>query len=137
MPPLEPRKSAENSRDTASRPQSVISSIDSNQPRLSRVFTGQYLDDQSHYQKERGEAVREGRTGESQPHLLVDLENRNGRVSQSTGAEEHAENREGIVNEHDVEAPLEKVRSTRSAKDPDLVRIASGCANYKAEYVAR
>ena len=137
MPPLEPEKSAESLRDTASRPRSVTSSIGSNRPQLSRVFSGQHLDDQSHSQKEHGKAVREGRTGESQPHLLVDLENRNGRVSQSTGAEKHAENREGIKNEHDVEAPLEKVRRTRSVKDPDLVRIASVCASHKAEYVTR
>ena len=100
--------------------------MNSNQPRLSGVFTGQHLDDQSHYQKERGETAREGQTGESQSYALVDLENEIDRASQSTSAEEPTENREGIVNEHDVEAPLEKARSSRSVKDPDLVRIDSG-----------
>ena len=137
MPPLEPRKSAEGLRDTASRPQSVTSSAESDQPRLSQVFTGQHLDDQSHYQKEHGEAVREERTGESQPYLSVDLEKRDGRVSPSTSTKEHAESREAFVNEHDVEAPLENVRSTRSVKDPDLVRIALGLHQFTTKYVAR
>ena len=137
MPPLEPRKSAESLRDTASRPQSISSSTESNQPRLSQVLTGQHLDDQSHYQKEHGEAAREERKGESQPYLFVDLEKRDGRVSPSTSTEEHAESREAYVNEQDVEAPLEKVRSTKSVKDPDLVRIALGLHQFTTKYVAR
>ena len=98
--------------------------MDSDPPRLSRVLIGQHLDDQSHYQ-ERGEVFGEGRVDQSQSYPLGNLENGNAAVSQSTIAEEHMENREGIVNEHDVEAPLEKARSSRSVKDPDLVRISS------------
>ena len=111
--------------------------MDSNQPRLSGVFTGQHLDDQSHYHKERGEAVQEWQIGESQSYPLASLENGNDGMSQSTIAEEPTENREGIVNEHDVEAPLEKPRSSRSVKDPDLVLITLVCANYTAKSIAR
>ena len=79
--------------------------MDSDRPQLSRVFTGQHLDDQSHYQKEREESIGEDRIGDSQSSPLADLEKGN--------------------DGHDVEAPLEKIRSSKSAKDPDLVRIVS------------
>ena len=124
MPPLEPRTLARGSHNTTSRPQYVISSMDSDPPRLSRVLIGQHLDDQSHYQ-ERGEAVGEGRVDKLQSYTLNKPDNGNDAVSQSTIAEEHTENGQGIVNEHDVEAPLEKARSSRSVKDPDLVRFSS------------
>lgn len=114
----EANSSAQSARIAASR---VRSNRTSPAPRLSRVFSGHHLDDQYHYHKEddrrdEGEAKFAARSGSS-----ADIEKEEDQASRSTAAEEGAENREHTINEHDVEAPLEKVRTTRSVRDPDLV----------------
>ncbi|KAL8796809.1 MAG: hypothetical protein Q9195_000892 [Heterodermia aff. obscurata] len=122
MPSSNSRKSAESSRYTASRPQTGSSTVGSDQPRFSQVFTGHHLDDdQSHYQKEHGQALGEERLGELQSFPLDDLEYGHDGVFQNNSVEDLVENREGITNKHDVEAPRAIKRSSMPVKDPDLV----------------
>ena len=117
----EASSSAQSARIAATRVRSVHSNTTFSAPRLSRVFSGHHLDDQYHYHKEddgrdEGEANFAARSGSS-----VDIEKEDDQASRSTAAGEGAEIRDHTINEHDVEAPLEKVRTTRSVKDPDLV----------------
>lgn len=103
----------ETGKSSRSRP-SRRSSPD--RPWISKVFTGQHLDDYSTYQS--GEEYEES-----------DMSERVSREeNQELGEklpEETVEVRDGIRNVRDLEAPLEKKQSTRSikTKDPNLVSM--------------
>lgn len=125
MPQLKPYQSPISSHVAASRPPSATLSTTSSRLRVSRVFTGQHLDDHAHYHKEGRQVDKQGKPRTTDSSSSFDSEKGDDDVSRSTAHREQidfTDFREGIANEHDVEAPLEKVRSTKS-KDPDLVCI--------------
>ncbi|KAL8832741.1 MAG: hypothetical protein Q9191_000078 [Dirinaria sp. TL-2023a] len=92
------------------------------QPRLSRVFSAQHLDDHSHYHGDiepRNRASLETTPIEESDFSEKGPETEDREAGSLSG--EANEVREGIANEGDVEAPLEKVKSSRSNKPADLV----------------
>lgn len=121
MPRYEANPPAQSAHVAVSGSQSGHPNAASSPPRLSRVFTGHHLDDQSHYHQD--DDRRDGGGARSVAHSgsSVDIEKEDDQASRGTAAEEDAEAMEHTVNEHDVEAPLEKIRTTRSVRDPDLV----------------
>lgn len=110
-------------------------------PQLHRIFSGHYLDDHStyydHHHDERDdeEAIDDSESTSAQD-TSESSDDSDGTVEEAqrekerekAGREEEEEEvpevREGIPDERDVEAgrlPLEKKKSTRSIKDPNLV----------------
>ena len=125
MSALEPIRTNNSARRTRSRSQSAPSASSNRQPRLSRVFSAQHLDDHSHYHghdERHGQQLEATSSEESDYTEKVEREEEK-ELGGNTG-EESTEIREGIVNERDVEAPLERIKSTRSVKDPNLVSMS-------------
>ncbi|KAI4119372.1 MAG: hypothetical protein LQ338_007285 [Usnochroma carphineum] len=118
MAGLERSKTASSSRSKPSKPSSPT------RPEMSRVFTGQHLDDYSTYHG-RESVFQQG--DDSEGGEESDLSERVSREeNEELGEkfpEETVEVRNGVPNVRDVEAPLEKKQSTKSsrAKDPNLV----------------
>lgn len=91
-----------------------------NRPKLSKVFSGQHLDDQSTYY------ARDSVSEEREDHHVAEAESD---VSEGTAtekdkterSEEIADFQNGLA--RDLEAPLEKKQSSKSVKDPNLVSI--------------
>lgn len=111
------------SRQPRSRSEPVPLELDDDQHRLSRVYSAQHIDDYSHYH---GHDERYGQQSEATSSEESDfsekVEREEDSVARENAGEETAEVREGVVNERDVEAPLEKTQSSRSIRDPNLVR---------------
>ena len=95
-----------------SRPSSVNSSLGGEQQRISRVFSAQHFDDSSHYHaaNERVNADPEKQSDEGSSSSEISE-----KIDQAEGE------RESTVNERDVEVPLEKIKSSKSVHDPNLV----------------
>ena len=116
MAEFEPTRSGASARSKASRRNSTRArSSSNNTPRLVRSLTGQHLDDQSVYHETTygetdGESTSSGR-----------LEKEDEEEARAAGMDKEIEMRGGTVNEKDLEAPLEKTKTSRSAKDPNLV----------------
>ncbi|KAL8755340.1 MAG: hypothetical protein Q9184_004824 [Pyrenodesmia sp. 2 TL-2023] len=119
MADLEKVKTGTSSRSRASSP------LSPNRPRISRVFSGQHLDDHSVYH---------GRISVALDHEASSEEGEDSDLSERVSREENeelgekvsegtTEVRNGIPNVRDVEAPLERKQSTKSARtrDPNLV----------------
>lgn len=90
---------------------------------LQRVFSAQHLDDASEYHS--GDHKSKGQDEDSQTEDSDDLEqvrNNDHEEEPREGKEEAPGLRIGVVDRQDLEANLEKTRSTRSVKDPNLVR---------------
>lgn len=112
------RTTASNRSRTRSRPSS---------PHLHRFFSSQHIDDQSVYHGHQDihsddDSTYEGSDLSQHTTEKDDLEAR------AEGEGKVGEVRDGVPAERDVEAgrpPLEKKRTTRSIKDPNLVGILS------------
>lgn len=116
MNQLEEIKSNTSTRKTRSRSQPAPSEASARQPRLSRVFSAQHIDDYSHYHS----------YGEHQDQQLQPTTSDDSDFAEDVEIEKDREPGDGelrdrVVNERDVEAPLEKTKSSRSTKDPNLV----------------
>ncbi|KAI4191612.1 MAG: hypothetical protein LQ346_004712 [Caloplaca aetnensis] len=117
MADLEKVKTGTSSRSRPSRPSSL------NRPRISRVFTGQHLDDYSIYHGRNSGAHEESGEEDEESDLSERVSREENEALGEKLPEEIAEVRGGIPNVRDVEAPLERKQSTKSAKskDPNLV----------------
>ena len=100
--------------DSPDQPSSI------NRPKLSKVFSGQHLDDQSTYH------ARDSVSEEKEYRHVAEAESD---ISEGTAtekdkterSEEIADFQNGLA--RDLEAPLEKKQSSKSIKDPNLVSI--------------
>lgn len=123
MPELEPIRTAPDTRSRPSRPQSSRTRS-SSAPRLSRVFSAKHLDDGSTYHGGDHDTGHRGDDDDSEESDLSEKVTREGdEEDRRNGEEEVDEVRDGVRNERDLEAPLEKKQTTRSVKDPNLVRV--------------
>ncbi len=116
MSQLEEIKTNTSAREARSRSQSAISEASARQPRLSRVFSAQHLDDHSDYHSH-GEHYNQ----QLEPTSNDDSDSAEEGEREKDRETDNGELRDGITNERDVEAPLEKTKSSRSIKDPNLV----------------
>lgn len=104
------------------RSQPVSSRGSDRQPQLWRIFSAQHLDDHSLYHG--GTAPCNGASLQGAP---TEESNISEKVDETEGWEAGSlgdnivEAREGVVSERDVEAPLEKIKSSKSIKNPHLV----------------
>ena len=114
MPESRRAQSVPNPRIAASR---SVSRQSIGRP-LSQVFSG-HFDDHSYYHND-NESAHSASSIYSQSS--IDLEKGDGRATGSTASEVQT-NSEGSSKERVVDAPLEKARSTRSVRDPNLVCI--------------
>ena len=88
---------------------------------LERVYTAQHLDDQSIYHPDHIDSFEDDTTEADNSEILSEEEDEEAREK---GIEEETEVRMGVMNEKDVEkgdTALEKKKSTRSTRDPNLV----------------
>ena len=87
------------------------------------MFTGQHLDDHSLYHNRDSvlQQQQKGDLGDEQSDLSEEVPREERKELGDKTPEEEYEVRDGIANEKDLEAPLEKRQSTKSAKDPNLV----------------
>lgn len=114
----------EESVRTLSRSRSQHSPLHRNdrQPRLSKVFSLQHLDDHSHYH---GDIEPRNRASlETTPTEESDFSEKIQEPEDKKAAclgDEAAGVRKGVADERDLEAPLEKVKSAKSVKPSDLV----------------
>lgn len=110
-------KTRSRSRSIPSRPRST------SRPDLSRVFTGQHLDDHSTYHGR--DSVSSNREEEHSTDELSDLSEEVAKKEDSELGEklpeETVEVRNDVANIRDLEAPLEKKQSAKSVRDPNLV----------------
>ena len=124
MSQFEQPKTNPSTRQARSRSNSTRSEASAHQPRVSRVFSAQHIDDSSYYH---GHADLHSEKLEATPAEGSDFCEKVA-IEDGLGAgddvAECSETREGIVNERDLEAPLEKTKSARSARDPNLVGTA-------------
>ena len=124
MSQLEQIKTNPSTRQARSRSNSTPSEASAHQPRLSRVFSAQHIDDSSYYHDH---ADRQSEQSEGTPAERSDFSEKVA-IEDGLGAgddvAECSEIREGIATERDLEAPLEKTKSARSARDPNLVGTA-------------
>lgn len=121
MSQIEPIKT-NTSNCRRSRSKSAHSEASARPPYLSRVFSAQHFDDHSHYhsdEEKHGQQIDRTSTEDSDISEKVDKEEE--RENGGNNGDDFTETREGVVNERDVEAPLEKIKSSRSIKDPNLV----------------
>ncbi len=120
MPELEPIKTAAsaNSRGGGARsPRSRNSST--SRPQLQHVVSGRHLDDYSLYNGTEGE----GAAIEDESDYSEQVAKDENEKAEEDGIEETSEVRGGILTERDLEAPpLEKRQTSKSAKDPNLVK---------------
>lgn len=141
MDTTRPQRSRRSTTGAASRRSSrTDGSRPSSPTRLRRLLSGNYLDDHSHYHHhpEDQSAIDDGESSDSSPEDGDDLSEKDsvaeGRLNTAdsaesgesrdvTESEEVAENRMGIQDTRDIEAgpKLEKRKSTRSVRDPNLV----------------
>lgn len=122
MPTLEHSHSApitQPSRPLAGRDRSNTAS----HPRLSRVFSARHLDDTSNYQGGDLDSHYQDDDDEtSDADNLEKLRQEDYDEAERHGEGEVREVRDGVLDTRDLEANLEKKTTTRSVKDPNLVR---------------
>ena len=122
-PESERRRSAPTpSSGTRAQPASGRSNT-ANRPPLQHVFSAQHLDDVSNYHA--GDHDPEYQDDDNETECSDELEqvrNEDYREAASEGKEEVPEVRMGVLDVRDLEANLEKKQTTRSIKDPNLVR---------------
>jgi len=117
-------KANTSTRKTRSRSQPATSKASARPPRLSRVFSAQHFDDHSHYH-----SYGEHHSQQSEPtsrddsEFVEKVEYEDDREAGDSAEDDYVETRDGVFNEGDVEAPLEKTKSARSVKDPNLVSM--------------
>ena len=117
MPELKPSSSASSS---SSRPRAQLSRRPSN---LQCVFSAQHLDDASNYHGGDHDSKTWDEDDESEyPDDLERMRKSDDDEAAREGKEEAPEVRVGVLDRQDIEANLEKKQSTRSIKDPNLVR---------------
>ncbi len=123
MPILEPSSSApttQSSRSSAGRTRSNTA----NRAHQSRVFSAQHLDDVSNYHDgDHGSQHRDecDETLDSANIEMIRQEDHDG--IEQLGDKEVPEHRNGIPDDKDLEANLEKTPTRRSVKDPNLVSV--------------
>lgn len=116
MSQLEEIKTNTDARKIRSRSQPAPSEATTRQPLLSRVFSAQHIDDHSNYH-----SYGEHHDQQLQPTTSDDSDFAEDVESEKDRETGNGELRDRVVNERDVEAPLEKTKSSRSTKDPNLV----------------
>ncbi len=114
MNPREPTRSA---RIEKSRPRANTSN---SRPQIQRVLTGQHIDDSSVYNAGDLDAEQHSEADDSD-----NSETEKGRADSGFSEEVNQAFRLRQWKEQDLEAPLEKKVTTRSAKDPNLVALFS------------
>ncbi|KAL8722560.1 MAG: hypothetical protein Q9225_000955 [Loekoesia sp. 1 TL-2023] len=118
MADLEKAKSKGSSRSRSNSPSSL------NRPRISRAFTDQHVDDQSTYHG-RNSVVHDQKdgVGDEESDFTERVSREENEELGEKLPEETVEVRDGVPNVRDLEAPLEKKQSAKSAKatDPNLV----------------
>ena len=126
MPELEPIGTAASAQSRGSRPCSSRSRNSSNRPHLHHAVSGRHLDDHSLYHASDDVLAKEERESVDDESDYAEhvAEEDDEKVEEKDGTEETSEARQGIPNERDLEAPLEKKQTTKSAKDPNLVLLA-------------
>ena len=127
--PISPTPSAGSAPDAG--PTTRTRSNQSRPQRLSRILSGQHLDDHSHYHHHDFEG--DGDYSSDSEDTL----NENEKDPQDP-AEQKGEVPEGAASQQDLEAgavQLEKKKTSRSVKDPNLVSRASLCANTSKHFL--
>lgn len=123
MPELEPSRSAP-TPSSGPRAQSRRGrSNTANRPHLQHVFSAQHLDDVSNYHG--GDHDTEYQDDDNETEYsdeLGQVRNEDYDEAASEGKEEVPEVRMGVLDRQDLEANLEKKQTSRSIKDPNLVR---------------
>lgn len=118
MADFEKAKSKGSSRSRSSSPSSL------DRPQMSRVFTDQHLHDQPAYHG-RDTVVHNQKDGlgDEESDLTERVSREENRELGEKVLEETVEVRNGVQNVRDLQAPLEKKQSAKSAKakDPNLV----------------
>ena len=124
MPQLEPIQTAA-SANSRGEPRST-SSRDSSTSRspFNHTVSGRHLDDHSLYHPHNDVSDKEeGEWVENESDYSEQVAKNENEKAEGTGLEETSEVRGGILTERDLEAPpLERKQTSRSVKDPSLVR---------------
>jgi hypothetical protein len=135
MVELEPIRSSNSRSPRTSRPNSTRSRSQSNrtrEPNLTRIYSAQHLDDQSFYHHDwNHEEAPEVKGDDKSDETLNDGE----KSPEDLEEKEEPEDRTALANNSDLEAqgsaPLERKKTSKSIKDPNLVRqIVRYCDNY-------
>ena len=117
MPELEPSRSAPT---PSSAPRVHLSPG----RHLQRVFSAQHLDDISNYHDgDHDSKEQDGNIETEYSDELEQVRNEDDDEAARKGEDEVPEVRMGVLDTRDLEANLEKKKSTRSIKDPNLVRL--------------
>ena len=125
MSALEPIRSGSSSYSGSTKP-SRPSTPD--RPAATRVFTGQHLDDQSTYHnRESIVQTAHNELGSQESSSSVELRSEKLEEVGEKVPEGARGDQQGTTNGKDVEAPLEKKESRKSAKDANLVGNSSPC----------
>ncbi|KAL8863555.1 MAG: hypothetical protein Q9178_000236 [Gyalolechia marmorata] len=105
-------------------------------PEMSRVFSGQHLDDQSTYHGRNSvSGHREDEsTADEKSDRSEDTATGENNERKRRRREEPAESLNAAANIRDLEAPLEKKQSSKSVKDPNLVSVKLDYAYVKLTY---
>lgn len=124
MAGLEPIPTTATTRSRPSRPQSTHSESGSGKrSQLRHDFSGQHLDDHSTYHGNDDVPDRDDeKYVEDESDYSEQVNKDENRDAEEDGVYETSEVRGGILTERDLEAPLEKKQTTRSVRDPNLVR---------------
>lgn len=124
MPDLKPSRSepTPNSTPRAQLPRGRSNTT--SRPDLLRVFSAQHLDDVSNYHGGDHESkFQDGDDGTEYSDELEQVRNQDYDEAARNGEAEVSEVRMGVADTRDLEANLEKKETTRSIKDPNLVRL--------------
>lgn len=128
MPELQPIRTGASGRSRPSRAQSLRSQSSWPTANLHRFLSGQHLDDVSvyHHEHDHQSDDNDEENTYSTDSLEEATEKEDDTDAREAGVEEVPEVREGIPDTKDLEAgrpPLEKKKTNRSIKDPNLVSI--------------
>lgn len=128
MPELQPIRTGASGRSRPSRAQSLRSQSSRPTANLHRFLSGQHLDDVSvyHHEHDHQSDDNDEENTYSTDSLEEATEKEGDTDAREAGVEEVPEVREGIPDTRDLEAgrpPLEKKKTNRSIKDPNLVSI--------------
>ncbi|KAL8683100.1 MAG: hypothetical protein Q9186_000914 [Xanthomendoza sp. 1 TL-2023] len=117
------RNSEKPTTERISRPEPVQPSSQNTRPQLSRVFSGQHLDDYSIYHGRASVQIDGGddHLADEESDLAEEVAKEENKELAEKLSEGAVEVRNGVANVRDLEVPLEKKQSSKSAKDPNLV----------------
>ncbi|KAL8689865.1 MAG: hypothetical protein Q9224_004542 [Gallowayella concinna] len=117
------RNSEKPTTERRSRPGPVRPSSQNTRPQLSRVFSGQHLDDYSIYHGRASVQIDRGddHLADEESDLAEEVAKEENKELAEKLSEGAVEVRNGVANVRDLEVPLEKKQSSKSAKDPNLV----------------